>query len=62
MNPADESLGKDRLKEVLREKAAEPASTILSALLDTANDWTQGAVPRDDITLVVVKITQGWGG
>lgn len=62
MNPADESLGKDRLKEVLREKAAEPASTILSALLKTANEWTQGAVPRDDITLVVVKITQGWGG
>lgn len=62
MDARDESLGKDRLKEVLRAQAEQPAAQILAALLETANVWTGGAPPRDDITLVVVKIGQGWGG
>jgi len=56
MNANDETLGIERVKQTLEEQAAQNAAGILDALLGQADAWTAGNPPRDDITVVVVKI------
>lgn len=56
MNASDETLGIERVKQTLEQQAAQSAAGILDALLAQADEWTAGNPPRDDITVVVVKI------
>jgi len=56
MNSNDETLGIERVKETLERQAGLSAAGILDALLAQADGWTAGNPPRDDITVVVVKI------
>jgi serine phosphatase RsbU (regulator of sigma subunit) len=58
MNDAEETFGKERLKDIVRAHAAESASAILTALLAATSAWTGGQPPRDDITVVVVKVIE----
>ena len=56
MNETEETFGKDRLCAVIRVAREQTAQQILDALLSATNDWTAGRPPRDDITVVVVKV------
>ncbi len=49
--------GKKRFHEVVRRHAAEPAQALLEAVYADIKTHTAGALPQDDITLVVVKRT-----
>ncbi|MCU0538758.1 MAG: SpoIIE family protein phosphatase [Desulfobacterales bacterium] len=49
--------GKMRFHEVVRRHAAEPAQALLEAVYADIKTFTAGALPQDDITLVVVKRT-----
>ncbi len=48
--------GQERFCEVVRRHAAEPAQFILDSVYADIKTFTAGALPHDDITLVVVKI------
>ncbi len=51
-----EQFGKERLKAVLRQHAAAPAAHILNEVYTSLDDFGKGKKPKDDITLVIVKI------
>jgi sigma-B regulation protein RsbU (phosphoserine phosphatase) len=55
-NRRGEMFGKERLRDVIRRKAGESASTILSSVYDELNEFTLGQKSEDDITLVVIKV------
>lgn len=48
--------GKERLKEIIREKSDLSAGEILDAVYDALGAFTAGCRSMDDITLVIVKI------
>ncbi|MBI9079386.1 MAG: SpoIIE family protein phosphatase [Pseudodesulfovibrio sp.] len=50
-----EMFGKVRFKEVLRKNAEKCAQNILDAVFEAVREYTHGARPEDDITLVIVK-------
>ncbi len=52
---ADEEFGEERLGQILRECAAEPAAEMISTVIRKLTEFTSGAPPADDITLVVAK-------
>ena len=54
-NLTGEMFGKDRFKEILREAADLSAQKIMDAVFKAVRDFTGGAQPDDDITLVIVK-------
>ncbi|WP_319470577.1 SpoIIE family protein phosphatase [uncultured Pseudodesulfovibrio sp.] len=47
--------GKERFKEVLRGNAAKSSKEIMDAVFGAVREFTDGARPEDDITLVIVK-------
>jgi sigma-B regulation protein RsbU (phosphoserine phosphatase) len=47
--------GLDRLREVIRKHAAEPAEEIQEEVIDALRTFQGDAAQEDDITLVVVK-------
>ena len=51
----DEEFGEDRLAQVLADLRDEPAQAIVECINQRVHDFTQGAPPADDITLVVAK-------
>jgi serine phosphatase RsbU (regulator of sigma subunit) len=53
----NEPFGKEPLKEIIRHKAAASASEIMNHILGALDHFRQGREPEDDVTLVVVKIT-----
>jgi phosphoserine phosphatase RsbU/P len=53
-----EMFGKDRLRALIRSHRNGSAAEILQAILDAIQNFRQAAPQLDDITLVVVKITQ----
>ena len=48
--------GLDRLREVIRKHAAEPAEEIQQGVIDALRTFQGDAPQVDDITLVVVKL------
>jgi serine phosphatase RsbU (regulator of sigma subunit) len=56
-NPEGKLFGKAPIKEIIRQNAAAGADEILSAILTALTRFRQGLEPEDDVTLVVVKIT-----
>ena len=56
MNPNEQTMGKDRVRDVVRAHSKESATAIAEALLKSVDEWTEGRPPRDDVTIVVVKV------
>ena len=52
---ADEEFGEDRLAEVFAGLRDGDAQSIIAAINQKVNEFTEGAPPADDITLVVAK-------
>lgn len=55
-NVHGEPFGKDRLKSIIREYAAESADTILDKIIQQHTRYVAGVKREDDVTLVIVKI------
>ncbi len=51
----DEEFGEGRLAKALAELSGESAQAIIEAINQRVYDFTAGAPPADDITLVVAK-------
>jgi sigma-B regulation protein RsbU (phosphoserine phosphatase) len=52
----NEQFGYDRLLEVVHQYEASPANELSQKIRQALNDFTQGAVLEDDVTIVVCKI------
>ncbi|MBW2432610.1 MAG: SpoIIE family protein phosphatase [Deltaproteobacteria bacterium] len=55
-NPAGQLFGKASLFDIIRKHAARSAEEIVVAIVDALDQFRQGVVPEDDVTLVVVKV------
>jgi len=56
-NKSGEMFGKDRLKQIIRQHAANSSETILKKIFQAYTQFIQGTQPEDDVTLVVIKTT-----
>jgi serine phosphatase RsbU (regulator of sigma subunit) len=56
-SPSEEEFDLDRLGEVLVKHRKSAASEIVQAVAAAVHEWTGGAPPTDDVTVVVVKKT-----
>jgi sigma-B regulation protein RsbU (phosphoserine phosphatase) len=54
-NPAGESFGEKRLLNAVVEATGTTAADILEHILHSVETFSQGNVPFDDLTLVVVR-------
>ncbi len=57
-NKSGEMFGKHRLKKIIRKNAPYSSETILNEIFQEYTQFIQGTQPEDDVTLVVIKITQ----
>lgn len=58
VNPAGtEQFGYDRLLELLRLQEGLPANELMQKIRQSLNEFTQGALPADDLTLVVCRVS-----
>lgn len=55
-NGERQMFGRERLRELIRQHAAEPAEAIQKVIIDTLQAFRGDAPQEDDITLVVVKL------
>ncbi len=55
-NEKKEMFGYDRVKETFTEIADRSSEKIITHLKETAEDWTNGKAPDDDVTFVVLKM------
>ncbi|MGB8424925.1 MAG: SpoIIE family protein phosphatase [Desulfobacterales bacterium] len=53
--------GRQRFRDIIRGHAQLPATAIIEAVYDDVNQFTRGCKPRDDMTLVVIKVLEGLG-
>ena len=58
IDSAGKRFGKAPIKELIRQNAAASAQEILNAILTALNRFRQGLEPEDDVTMVVIKITE----
>ncbi len=54
-NPNDEEYGEERLANLVAELSGKPASEIVAAIHTSVAEFTEGAPPADDITVVVTR-------
>jgi len=54
-DPQDEEFGEERLAVLAASLRDRPAAEIVEAIENAVNDFTQGAAPADDITVVVAR-------
>jgi sigma-B regulation protein RsbU (phosphoserine phosphatase) len=52
-----EQFGKDRMRAVIRQSAAQPAEGIAQSLRDQLAAFRGEHRPADDVTFVIVKVT-----
>ncbi len=57
-NNKGEMFGKEPIYDVIRKNASSSANEILNALFESLNSFLEGTKIEDDVTLVVVKISQ----
>ena len=57
-NSRGEMFGSEPVYNIIRENASSSANEILDALFESLNRFLEGTKIEDDITLVVVKISQ----
>ena len=56
-NEMTEQFGVQRIEDVVRAHATEPAADILEALVEAVRQWTGERGPNDDLTLLVLRST-----
>ena len=56
MSKGDEMFGKQRLREIVKERHRDDADSIIKEILLSHNDFTKGTQVADDLTVVVVKV------
>ncbi len=56
-SPSGEEYGEDRLAALMVERRGRPAPAIVDDLRNALIEWTAGAPPADDVTLVVARRT-----
>jgi sigma-B regulation protein RsbU (phosphoserine phosphatase) len=56
-NPRGERFGKEALREVIRRHAKLPAGEMVQAIHETVADFREGLPPADDVTVVVLRVT-----
>jgi serine phosphatase RsbU (regulator of sigma subunit) len=56
-NPKGEMFSKDRIHKIIRQNASASANEIQNAILDSLRHFQKEATLEDDMTLVVIKIT-----
>ena len=56
-NPAGDTFGRARLVELFRTLGAAPADTIASSVLGALDAFLGGGIAHDDLTIVVVRLT-----
>jgi serine phosphatase RsbU (regulator of sigma subunit) len=54
-SPDGEEFGEERLMGLLAEVRGEPASDVVDRVCRAVDEWTAGAPPTDDITVVAVR-------
>jgi sigma-B regulation protein RsbU (phosphoserine phosphatase) len=54
-NPADEDFGEERLAALVASMRDQPADDIVNAIHSAVLDFSEGAPPADDITVVVAR-------
>ena len=55
-SPEDDFFGDERIERIVCQHREESAQTIIDALYRSVNQFTQGATPMDDLTMVVIKV------
>ncbi len=55
VNAEGEFFGKDRLRDVVRNHAADDAETIARSIVEATHDFRGHDHPADDVTVVVVR-------
>ncbi len=60
-NLQGEMFGRRRLRKIIRQKNHLPAAKILTAIIDSVREFRSGSRQEDDITLVIIKLTQMGG-
>jgi len=60
-NPLGERFGKERLRQIIRRWSRTSSSYMIEAVLSAITDFRQTSVQADDITLVVIKMTDECG-
>jgi sigma-B regulation protein RsbU (phosphoserine phosphatase) len=53
----DEQFGPERLAEINRQNENLPAESLAAQIRQTLNEFTQGSLLEDDVTLVVGKVS-----
>ena len=56
-NLQGEMFGKEPIYDIIRNHSSLSANEILNAMLESLNSFQKGAKIEDDITLVIIKIT-----
>ena len=56
-NSADEEFGEERLIRILTARRAENLDEIIRHVLEELENWSGGAPPHDDVTLVLARAT-----
>ncbi|MGI9101792.1 MAG: PP2C family protein-serine/threonine phosphatase [Terriglobales bacterium] len=57
-NRSEEEFGEARLAQAARDHAGEPAESVLFSLLAALQDFSEGARPQDDVSLLVVRAAE----
>jgi sigma-B regulation protein RsbU (phosphoserine phosphatase) len=57
-NPGGRMFGKERLMQVIRENAGEPAKAITIAVLDAVEEFRDHGEQADDITVMAIKVDE----
>jgi hypothetical protein len=55
-NPKGEMFGRQRFYDSIRQNATGSAGRIMDAILEAVNDFRQDLPPKDDLTLMIIKI------
>ena len=56
-NPQGEMFGRQRMRDIIREKSHLPAEKILSEIIESVREFRAESRQEDDITLVIIKFT-----
>ncbi len=57
-NEAGEMFGKKRLREIIRSNSSVTAKEVLASITDALKRFRGSQQPEDDVTMVVIKVTQ----
>jgi sigma-B regulation protein RsbU (phosphoserine phosphatase) len=55
MNASKEQFGEERIMSLLKQYARSPAQELVEIVIEALKDFTRGAEPEDDITLLALK-------